>query len=315
MDYVMADLRSYLGVPLSARLLRQLEITTPWIIEDLLPPMGRLILAAPPKVGKSLLAQQLAHCIALGEPFLGMENHSGPLRVHYIDYEVGPVFTKARLEAMAPLYPDADENIFITMFPPGEPEDAMRKVKDVGLFIIDPISAIRMEDENNNAQVRRRLDDIARVARDEYGAAVLVVHHMRKQSRDPENNWYMGLGEARGAGAFYDWVDGGMALRELDRTTRTFELRFGTRGSETPDPLVIVRDPETLTYAPKHAIMGGPALSREDFIKAHEEICAEMGKDYSKAELVRRLGERFKRGRSTIYRLFQQAGIDMEEER
>ena len=303
------DLRAYLGLPISGKVLRLIQLDKYWVIDQLLPPMGRVMLSAPSKVGKTLLALQLAHCIASGKEFLGLSNESGPQRVHYLDWEIGPVFMQRRLETMASIYPGADENIFVTMFPRGEVEDAMRLVRDVGFFVIDPISAIRMEDENNNALVRRRLDELASVARDEHGASLLIVHHTRKQPRD-QDNWYQALGEARGAGAFYDWVDGGMALRELDATDRTFELRFGTRGAETPDPMILTRDPETLTYFPKYGMMG--EFGVEDYADAIEIVAHSLGRAPSQAEVVRWLCEKHGKGRSAIYHILRSIGVEIE---
>ena len=316
------DLRQFLGIPLLGKILRLVDINEAWVIEKLLPPMGRVMLTASAKVGKSLLATQLAHCLAVGDDFLGFRNQVGPMRVHYLDWEMGPVFMQRRLQTMSGLYPRADDNIFITMFPRGAVEDAMRTVRDVKLFIIDPISALHIEDENDNAKVRKKLDDIATVAREEYGAAVLVVHHMRKQGREGDGNngnWYGGLAEARGAGAFFDWVDGGMALRELDRTERTFELRFGTRGAETPDPMVLVRDPKTLTYSPKYATMAGadeelgPEAFKLVFDALFEQMTVELHRVPTQAELVRRLIAELGKDRRWVYGRLKSIGIQQEE--
>ena len=315
------DLRQYLGIPIVGKVLRLIDIKEEWIIDQLLPPMGRIIITASAKVGKSLLATQLAHCLAVGEDFLGFRTQVGPQRVHYLDWEMGPVFMQRRLHTMARLFPEADENIFVTMFPRGNVEDAMRAVRDVNLFIIDPISALHIEDENDNAKVRKKLDDMATVAREEYGAAIIVVHHMRKQGREGGDggSWYQGLAEARGAGAFFDWVDGGMALRELDRTERTFELRFGTRGAETPDPMVLIRDPKTLTYSPKYGTMAkpndelGPEAFKLVFDALFEQMCSELHQPPSQAELVRRLIAELGKDRRWVYARLRSIGITLEE--
>ena len=315
----MADLRQYLGIPLAGKMLRLIKLEEEWVLDRLLPPMGRILLTASAKVGKSLLATQMAHCLATGEGFLGFRNMTGgPIRIHYLDWEMGPVFMQRRLHMMGEMYPGGDENIFVTMFPRGAVEDAMRTVRDVKLFIIDPISALHIEDENDNAKVRKKLDEIATVAREEYGAAVLVVHHMRKQGRDGgDGNWYQGLGEARGAGAFFDWVDGGMALRELDRTERTDELRFGTRGAETPVPLVLVGDPETLTYSARYATMNQDDLGTEAFRLVYsatlEAMCEELHHVPTAAELIRRLVSETSKTRSWVYSMLKKCGISTEE--
>lgn len=250
--------------------------------------MGRFLVVAPPKTGKSLLVMQLAHCLALGADFLGF-GVSGKLRVHYIDGEMGPFMVQNRLFQMAGAYPEAAKNIFFTMFPTDGVEAAMRTVPDVDLFVIDPAISLGYDDENSSATVRRMLDTIHKVAMEEYGAAIVLVHHTRKGSPGTT------LQEARGSGSFVDWVDGGMLLRREDGGD--YSATFITRGAETPEPIKLTRDLETLVYSTGEGF-GDVVLKctlqwQMEYNTAHEPPVEELVK-----LLMAELGQ----SRSTVYR-------------
>jgi KaiC/GvpD/RAD55 family RecA-like ATPase len=56
-----------------------------WILENRIPAGGIVLLAAPPKAGKSTLARELALCVATGSPFLGWSTTPG--RVWYFAFQ------------------------------------------------------------------------------------------------------------------------------------------------------------------------------------------------------------------------------------
>jgi len=61
-----------------------------WLAEPLLEEGRSVALVAPAKVGKSLLALEVAAAVATGRPVLAMESWMSPRRVLYLDYENSP---------------------------------------------------------------------------------------------------------------------------------------------------------------------------------------------------------------------------------
>ena len=292
----MSDVRKFLGTPWSAQLLLLADIHQTWLIEGILPQLGRGLIVAQWKTGKSLLALQLAHSLASGTEFLGF-GVGKPIRVHYIDGEVGPMVMRDRLVKMAEVYPGAAENLVITMFPREGviPAVLAQGAGDVDLVIVDPAIKLGYSDENDNAVVRGALDRVSDIVMNDLGAATLVVHHTRKPSREPSE--YQGANEARGASAFLDWVDGAMSMLKIGDEYR---LQFVTRGVETPDPLILTRDSETLTYSIKGKVPPIADLVLEEVDRWQKEGHQGMP---SKEELVHRLQPRLRRGRTTVLRM------------
>lgn len=250
---------------------------------------------------------QMAHCAALGVPFLGFSIYS-QMRVHYIDGEMGPIFIQDRLQKMECLYPGAADNLFFTMFPDQGVEKAMLQVPDIDLFIIDPAISIRYDDENNSAEVRARLDNLHHIAR-EVGAAIIIVHHTRKNLVGVGR---AGLKEARGSGAFLDWVDGGLYLHRPDREKDEFTIQFLVRGAEEPPDMVVVRDPTTLTY---HVVDG--TLQWKEVV---EQCLCDWQVETRRSgwppteELVRRVMARTGKSRATVYRNLSKILANMSKE-
>ena len=254
--------------------------------------MGRGIIVAQWKTGKSLLALQLAHCAALGQPFLGFTIPNA-VQVLYIDGEIGSNEFQSRLAKMAAVYPGAARNIEVISFPTSLLE-AVQGAYPAKLVIIDPAIKLGYGNENDNALVRAKLDEVSDILM-RWGAATVVVHHTRKPSRDSAVA-HQGLNEARGAGAFLDWVDGGL---EMLKTGDDFRISFVTRGAKTPTPIVLERDEETLTYSVKGAATELNIVIEEEVMAWQEEN--RTAKRPSKEALVSRLMVRLGRGRTTVY--------------
>ena len=72
-----------------ADLLAAPRTETPFLIDDLAPAGGRVLLAAPGKAGKTTLIQNLIRSLADGDPFLGRFNVAKPCRqIALIDTEM-----------------------------------------------------------------------------------------------------------------------------------------------------------------------------------------------------------------------------------
>jgi hypothetical protein len=162
------------------------------------------VLAAPGGVGKSALALAQAVSLATGRPFLGERvHHAAPawvfnledpleemqrrlaalMRHHAIPpAEVsGRLFLNAgRLRRLVMAEPDGSGGIAL---PDREPLIAAALAAGVGLIVVDPFVKSHRLDENSNMEM-----DVAATAWSEVaertGAAVLLVHHVRKGTAD-----------------------------------------------------------------------------------------------------------------------------------
>jgi RecA/RadA recombinase len=158
-------------------------------------PRGKLtVIAGDPGLGKSFLTLSLAAMASRGVPFPGSdESHaSGPLASILLSAEDDPADTiRPRLEKMG-----ADLTKVIVMdgivdaqdrcreFVIGENVAELREVvnntPDLGLIVVDPVSAyVGESDSYNNAHVRAMLKPLSDLAADT-GVAVVLVTHLRK---------------------------------------------------------------------------------------------------------------------------------------
>lgn len=127
-----------------------------WLCEPLIPAGALVSLYSPPKVGKSLLALEVAIAISRGDVALGVQCKQ--TRVLYLDYENGRYEVRARISNMGnpellglddlayeeyPLLPALDT-------PQGGLELlAMAQEFDAGLVVIDTVSRTVSGDEND----------------------------------------------------------------------------------------------------------------------------------------------------------------------
>jgi len=232
----------------------------------LLPKHGRMLITGTTGTGKSTLTLNLAASLATGSPMFGIKNlHkgaeyqqptfliSGRSTVLYIDYEVPHnIRTLSRLAPLVEHFPDcAKDNLFFAPHPSryrlqneiGEQSgkgsyDALRQlVADVrpDVLILDPLSSTHSLQENGNEikQAYNKADKLI----DEYGCAVIVVHHASPKvprNRNGERVERKPIEEIRGHSSQGDWADCHLhlsALREEeereDPDEKLIEISFG----------------------------------------------------------------------------------------
>lgn len=145
------------------------------LIEDLLRPGNLVIIAGPPKVGKTAIASAMALAVAKGKPFAGTETTRGAvlwLALEESPNERAEIMRVVRGRARTPFYtsyrrikPDTD--------------DGMAKLWHMcalllpALIVVDPLFAA--QSTRSNWQTLKNLGDLA----EQTGAAVLVLHHLR----------------------------------------------------------------------------------------------------------------------------------------
>ena len=155
-------------------------------VVDTLLSQGLHILAGSPKVGKSWLALWLAVTVAKGEPIWGMSVKQGTTL--YLCLEDSTLRIQNRLFEIAE---DAPASVHFTtescILGKGLEEQLcafLTEQPDTVLIIIDTLQMIRGANyDNTYANDYRDLSALKRIA-DANGIAILLVHHLRKESAD-----------------------------------------------------------------------------------------------------------------------------------
>ncbi len=174
--------------PLKQRLVTNAELLASapdyveWLVPDLLPANELILLAAGPRVGKSLLAMLLAKSVATGDHFLDRPVTQG--NVLYVRCEDAPVKIKQRQIAQGwaehlPVY-------WLDRFKLSQTQYLKELVDefDIRLIILDTLSRIRDDSATeSSAEMSRILEPLQEMAED-LNLSIVLVHHTGKVNVD-----------------------------------------------------------------------------------------------------------------------------------
>lgn len=166
--------------------LMSLPLTPLNFVVDTLLSQGLHVLAGSPKVGKSWLALWLSVMVAKGEPVWGMSVKQGTTL--YLCLEDSTLRIQNRLFEITE---DAPANVHFTtqsdILGKGLEEQLrtfLAEHPDTVLVIIDTLQMIRGTNyDNTYANDYRDLSALKRIA-DAHGIAILLIHHLRKETAD-----------------------------------------------------------------------------------------------------------------------------------
>ena len=153
-----------------------------WIVESFLSTSTTCVLAAPPKTGKSLFALQLAHCVATGQPFLGLPTIASP--VLYLALEDVEFRLQSRLWGMTD---ETSDRLTIATRAHGlhgglieQLREHMSRNPGTKLIVIDTLQVVR--DGGVDYKYGSDYDDMRSLKQltDEFGICLIVVTHLRK---------------------------------------------------------------------------------------------------------------------------------------
>lgn len=225
-----------------------------WIWQDYLAEGDFSILAGFMKVGKSTLYTPLALAVARGDPFLERETKQGAVLILALEENQRDV--KLRFEKLGAT---GNEPIFVHSKPllcsPAGAEE-LRKFaleKSIRLVIVDSLSKYAgFVDENNNAEVQRKLNPLLDLAHSD-NIAFLVIHHESKHGGKNKKGETVADGRSiRGASSLLGTVDQAMML---SRTPGNSEFRRSIktigRRAESPPELIIELQGETKLSVPR----------------------------------------------------------------
>jgi hypothetical protein len=183
-----------------------------FVVDSLLS-QGLHILAGSPKVGKSWLALWLSVCVANGDAVWGMSVKQGTTL--YLCLEDSTLRIQNRLfeitEDAPPNVHFCTESCILGKGLEEQIETFLAEHPDTVLIIIDTLQMIRgTHYENTYANDYRDLSVLKKLA-DQHGLAILLIHHLRKETADDVVNRISGTTAISGA------VDTNLTLVEEKR--------------------------------------------------------------------------------------------------
>ena len=210
-----------------------------WLVDGLLPIGGVMILASKPKVGKTVLAKNLALSVARGKRFLGRRCEAGVVLWLALEESKDQVVTS--FKAMG-----VDRSDPIRFHFGSAPEDAFRwlqaecEANKVALIVLDTWHKLSLiENVNDYAAVNRANAPLMRLAR-ELNVAQIWVHHSNKGTGENGD-------QVLGSSALFAACDVLLTMTRANDGTRTARSiqRVGTDMEDT----IIGMDEDTKTIA------------------------------------------------------------------
>jgi len=221
-------------IPLAEFMAQQDEAQS-WVVDGLLLGGGTSLLVGKPKVGKTILSDNLALAVARGEPFLGRRTLRGPVLLLSLEEHA----TQLRQRFRALCASDEPVNLHVGSAPP-DPLGWLTEAiiaHQPALVVIDPLQRFtRFGDVNDYSRVYNKLEPLVALAR-EHGCHILLCHHAGKlEGAD--------VGDSPlGSTALFGAVDSLLFYRRDAEGNRVLESR--TRYGTDLAPTIIALDPET----------------------------------------------------------------------
>ena len=244
-----------------AQLLEKQPPTPPCLVEPgLLPAQGILFIGGEPKVGKSLLVANLALSLAAGSNRTGFSIPT-PRRVLICQFELPlPQFVSRLALMRRGLGAAADHHLLVDTRAAGHLLSAPQGLQHfvtaaqaaaAEVIILDPLYSTHDKDENVTRAMAALCQALLRM-RDASGAALIVVHHVRKSINRHE------IGSAfRGSSALHAVGDSYLLLTRPSPQLSNPELRFQFRYAAPQPPRLLELNPHTLWFS-----SAGPAPNK-----------------------------------------------------
>jgi hypothetical protein len=201
-----------------------------WIIENLIPKYGLVILAGKAGVGKSFVSLHLAHSVSSGEKFLGILPVLSSGKVLIVDGENYPGIYRQRVEALKLNPLDGIDVVILQNFYLDQARCLKwleEKLKDhcYSIVIFDAwTNLIQRTDENKSSDVGRVLSRLRKLSY-ENDCCFVLIHHLRKnlpfavEQKD----------ELRGSSVLVNEADIVLLLQNLkdSKILKTIKQRYG----------------------------------------------------------------------------------------
>ena len=247
------------------------EEATFLIDEGILPASGRLLIAGAPKVGKSILVDNLALSLAAGIPFLnrfqikpGVDARERPTRTLLLDRELSKWSLFSRLNTLMegrPGYRAAAENLLVDhdhllrLDQKNAYDVLCQLVEQNGAEVVIMDTAYKFfgGDVESSSSLMKAFEVLDRVLH-ETGCAFVMTHHLRKQASQGSRQGADTVDPDRVAGSFLwtGWPNATILLNYLDRSVENPFNAIATftafRDAAAPESLALYRDRSSISY-------------------------------------------------------------------
>jgi RecA-family ATPase len=204
--------------------------TSEWLIEDIIPERSLCFLSAAPKLGKTMVALELATALTSGKPAFGKYKVMRKGKALYFAGEDAEGGFKKRIDGFAKakgvdvngleLYTVTEQKLLVDT-PEGRAElERMLDYVKPDLLVLDNLSRIHHSNENN-AILMGEIFEYLQHIKIKYGISILLVHHMGKD------------GTLRGSSQIDSYYEAALFLklrneqRVIDFKFRNYEERIG----------------------------------------------------------------------------------------
>jgi hypothetical protein len=201
-----------------------------WVVENLIPKYGLVILAGKAGVGKSFMSLHLAHSVSSGEKFLGILPVLSSGKVLIIDGENYPGIYRQRVEALKLNPLDGIDVVILQNFYLDQARclkwlEEKLKENRYSIVIFDAwTNLIQRTDENKSSDVGRVLSRLRKLSY-ENDCCFVLIHHLRKnlpfavEQKD----------ELRGSSVLVNEADIVLLLQNLkdSKILKTIKQRYG----------------------------------------------------------------------------------------
>lgn len=264
-----------------AQLLEQRPVTVPALVEPgLLPAQGILFFGGEPKSGKSILVANLALSLAAGVDRLGFPIPA-PRRVLVCQFELPLAQFVSRLSIMRrTLGAAADQRLLVDTRTSGHLLSTAQGFShflsvaheaQAEVIILDPLYSTHDQDENDTRAMAALCQALLRL-RDNSGAALILVHHVRKSINRGE------IGSAfRGSSALHAVGDTYVLVTRPSPQLPTLELRFQFRYAPPQAPRLLQLNPQTLWFTAAGLVPGPAPPGRKVETQDVRQVLARCG--------------------------------------
>lgn len=155
-----------------------------WLVGGILAKGSITVLIGDSGLGKTSFALQLAHCVQAGVPFMKQPVKQG--KVLFVEQDESPAAVHDKIKSMLGRCSTLNE---LEYYPTAFYPQSLQSMEQLGeasqgyaLLVVDSLEALDV-DANNSQAVRTAIRSLREIAVKNY-LAVLLIHHLRKPSRD-----------------------------------------------------------------------------------------------------------------------------------
>ena len=165
------------------------------------------------------------------------------------------------------------------------------------ILILDPLYKFHNRNENSSQEMLTVIDELDRLRQD-YGLAIIIIHHHRK----PQQGERLGAEQLRGSSVLFDYGDSYLTLNYYKKKRQgILRLDFELRNAESPSPISIKRN-SNLWYE----VIGTLGQKKFD-VGIIVEALKELGGNTTQKELINKVSKERKISEATVRRQIKEA--------